>query len=156
MTVFIIQYYSIFYRFFLRLRIACMTPDDGLTVKQYFTERIFTRDPRFSVGWLKQIHLRISNVDWANACRFSRPTNLSPSVYYIVFRHPVSVWHVFRLKRTGQALANSSPKHSANGQISKKLHRFSNWSLFFIVTVAVRGPLAQRFYEVKCSPNLQI
>ena len=65
--------------------------------------------------------ITISRSEWANACRFSRSINLSPSVYYIVFGHLVSVWYVFRLKRTGQTIANSSPKHSTNGQISKKL-----------------------------------
>ena len=77
----------------------------------------------------------LNSVNCANACRFSRLTNLPRSVYCIVLEHPVTVWWVFTLKRTGHPIPITSPKHNSGEQIRKKLHRFSDYSFFFIVTV---------------------
>ena len=81
-----------------------------------------------------------SSRDWAcasNACRFSRLPDKSLSDNYAVLGLPVLVRSVLGLQRTGQPIANCSPKHSANGQKPKKLHRISYYSFLFIVTVVI-------------------
>ena len=70
---------------------------------------------------------------------------MSFSVYDTVLGLPVLVRSVLGLQRTGQPIANRSTKHSANGQVSKKLHRFSYYHGYSFKTPPLKVQIRQIF-----------